>query len=302
MHCFDALWPEDLLTVNTNLGLIVICLLRLSFFQWLRPPAGRTRDPWSLDVLPYTRDSNMATWHPLSAGLCARAPYYRLYPVALQATGRGGVVFANLCESFFVGILSFGFFITFARMANLPFLPSSFNDLAVFLSRQSERETIVWYRAIGLLASRTACDKCGTETELELPDSDQQSDIKRFSICSNKECADTHRSRRTLFFKRHSIFENFPQTPMQSIVQLIFCFTFIIPPADAAVLVGGQITAVHASRVYSRVRLAAQWFNNVYYRRRMGGMVVPGDEDEDISSAVYYDGKLRYVVEYDECK
>ena len=109
-------------------------------------------------------------------------------------------------------------FITFSPMPNFSFLLSSLYDLAQYFDRTDEHETFNWFRELGLLPLRVACKDCGTETELEVPETDGPADIRRRSKCANRQCMLSHGYRRTIFFKRHSIFEHFPQTAMHVIM------------------------------------------------------------------------------------
>ena len=218
MHCFDGLWPEDLLTVNTNLGLIVICLLRLSFFQWLRTPR-------SADVYPSTHWLLMCMWEPVGPlhastfdeQISEASPVSNSSVPGCTSADRGRVrrsppTSNPFCLSFdrvFVSLFA-------VKMSSDCFEPSSFFGLASHLATLSDPQRIVYFRQLGLLPSHAICGKCQAQTVLDVPDSDNHKDRKRFTSCKQTLCS-------------------------------IFCFTFIIPPADAAVLVGGQITAVHAS-------------------------------------------------------
>ena len=179
-------------------------------------------------------------------------------------------------------------------MLRVPFQPPSFSDLVVHLHSRSFAEQVLYFRELGLLSSVGVCEDCHVETRLDVPEEDTEGHSKRYTQCNNKECAARHRSRRTLFFKSSSIFEHFPHTEMRLVVLSIFCFAFQITPNDAAVLIGGAMSAGHVGHIFEQVRRALQWYNNSHFRGPMGGCTMY--EGDRVEHALDFEGDVVSCV------
>ena len=189
------------------------------------------------------------------------------------------------------------FFPLFAvKMSSDCFEPSSFSGLASHLATLSDPQRIVYFRQLDLLPSHAICGKCQAQTVLDVPDSDNHKDRKRFTSCKQTLCSRIQKGRRTIFFKQNTIFENFAFTDMVTIVMLIFCFSVMCPAVTASVIVGRSISTVQVARVYDYLRQAVAGYNRKHHRGKMGGLA------EVNESAAVNDGSgIRNVLEYDEC-
>ena len=171
-------------------------------------------------------------------------------------------------------------------MPSKPFFPNSLISLATELAKRSDQERFECYRHWKLLPASAKCPDCGTVSELQVPKSDETDDKTRLSVCTNEECYKKKRHKPTLFFKWHSIFNQFPETDMSYIVQAIFCFCLQVQPNQAAVLLGDTVSDTTVGRIYEQIRKALQHFNRKYHRAQRP----PAERDGFASGAAAGDG------------
>jgi hypothetical protein len=158
---------------------------------------------------------------------------------------------------------------------------------------------VKYFRDLKLLPSKGYCDKCTKETDLPLPTNAEELKSFKYTMCRTPECtAKSYNSKKTIHFKRGSIFEKHWCTKMDLIVLAIWCFVVMLPPSVAALQIGGGLSADTIGKIYCTIRLACQAYNNRHYRKRLGGTVMPGDPR--FRHAVNLNGRHRVVVEYDE--
>jgi hypothetical protein len=181
------------------------------------------------------------------------------------------------------------------------FYPTSYSSLCAHLVKLSDHEKIKYYRDLNLLPKKGYCLTCKQETELLTPKNDEEVKKCTYTMCKTRGCtAKSYNYKRTLNFKRGSIFAHHTQTNMDLIVSLIVCFMLMLPPNVAALIVGFGISADTVGRVYGHIRKACQYYNNTHHRTALGGYARPGDQL--FKHAVLLEGHYRLVVEYDESK
>ena len=179
------------------------------------------------------------------------------------------------------------------------FYPRSYNSLWQHLKASTNSQKLALLRDLTLLPRSGLCSQCDQETQLDTPTNDAEVKKYKYTMCKTIGCpAKSYNSKRTLHFKRGSIFEYFWSQDMDLIVCAIFCFVLMLPPSTAALLIGHGISADTVGRVYSYVRRACQLYNNKHHRGKLGGTVVP--TDSRFPHAVNVGGRYRVVVEYDE--
>jgi hypothetical protein len=114
--------------------------------------------------------------------------------------------------------------------------PSTFGDLLFILVawRNDFPALVLYLRELELLPKTGICPRCGTETELEVPTSDDPKEMTRFTRCSNAICArESNYYERKLFFKHRTIFAH-SRKPMQVVLLVVFCFSVLMNAQLAA--------------------------------------------------------------------
>jgi hypothetical protein len=183
--------------------------------------------------------------------------------------------------------------------AQLP-IPSSCVELSTLLAQLNVPDQVNFYRQLGLASNQCECADCGTLTDLDVPNSDEHGDKTRHSKCANPACRKKHRWRRTVFFKSNTIFNQSPQIAMSTIVLVLYCFVVRMSARTASTVLGSAASPKTIRRLYWRFRMACGWWFRTHQLRRLGGEAQP--DSPHAGKAVQIDGKLRHVVEYDECR
>ena len=172
----------------------------------------------------------------------------------------------------------------------------SFSTFLSHLLQLGAKGRFECYRDLGLLQSQAKCPHCGRTNDLILPESDNKSDKTGKVQCKDKNCTVRHSYPRCIHFKLGSIFEHYRVKPIV-VVLAIYTWCLQIQPCMAALLIG-NVCAHTISRIYEDIRLAVQQYNTTHHRGKLGGRVAP--DHPDAQHAVYFEGELRRVVEFDE--
>ena len=184
-------------------------------------------------------------------------------------------------------------------MAEEPYAPDGVVGLATFLAGLEEKDRIKWCLDVDLLSTHAECPDCGFLTKLVVTVSDKNKHITRKTACGRDECRKKENdSRRTLFFKNNTIFNLHTHLDMLTIVLVIYCFVVQMSPVATCAVVGGRLSASSVCRIFKHCRRACAWYFRTRQWRKLGGEAVPGGPHAD--AAVFHDGKLRHVVEFDE--